>query len=42
VGILQEALYWVSSGKSFQVEEITCIAQGDPKCTIAVDKQPLK
>lgn len=41
VGILQEALYWVSGGKNFEVEEITCIAQGDPTCTIAIDKQPL-
>jgi hypothetical protein len=41
IGILQEALYWVSGGKNFQVEEITCIAQGDPTCTVAIDKQPL-
>jgi hypothetical protein len=41
VGILQESLYWVSGGKNFEVEEITCIAQGDPTCTIAIEKQPL-
>jgi len=41
VGILQESLYWVSGGKSFQVEEVTCIAQGDPTYTITIDKQPL-
>ncbi|HBY06580.1 MAG TPA: 4-vinyl reductase [Chloroflexi bacterium] len=38
VGILQEALYWISSGKFFNVQEISCIAQGDPTCTIAIDK----
>jgi predicted hydrocarbon binding protein len=38
VGILQEALYWVSGGKFFNVEEIACIAQGDPTCTITIDK----
>jgi predicted hydrocarbon binding protein len=38
VGILQEALYWISSGKFFNVQEISCIAQGDPNCTIAIDK----
>jgi len=38
VGILQEALYWVSGGRFFNVEEITCIAQGDPTCTIMIDK----
>jgi predicted hydrocarbon binding protein len=38
VGILQEALYWISSGKYFNVQEIACIAQGDPTCTIAIEK----
>jgi hypothetical protein len=38
VGILQEALYWISSGKYFNVQEISCIAQGDPTCTIAIEK----
>ena len=38
VGILQEALYWISSGKFFNVQEISCIAQGDPTCSIAIDK----
>lgn len=41
VGILQESLYWVSGGKNFNVEEISCIARGDESCTIAIDKQPL-
>lgn len=41
VGLMQEALYWVSGGKSFIVEEIACIARGDPACTIAIDRQPL-
>jgi len=36
-GLLQEALYWVSSGKNFNVEETHCIAFGDPTCTIEVD-----
>lgn len=41
VGILQEGLYWVSSGKSFQVEEVECIARGDATCTIVINKLPL-
>lgn len=41
VGILQEALYWISSGKYFNVEETTCIAQGDSACTIEISKTPL-
>jgi predicted hydrocarbon binding protein len=34
-------LYWVSGGKNFYVEEISCIAAGDQTCTILVGKQPL-
>ena len=39
VGMIQEGLYWVSGGKYFLVEEISCAAKGDPLCTIAVDKK---
>lgn len=41
VGMLQEALYWVSGGKYFNVEEILCIARGDATCTIRIDKDSL-
>jgi predicted hydrocarbon binding protein len=41
VGILQESLYWISGGKFFYVEEISCIAQGALTCTIIVNKEPL-
>ena len=41
VGLLQEALYWVSGGKYFNVEEIHCIANGDLTCTIAIEKTPM-
>lgn len=40
VGILEEALYWVSGGRQFCVTETHCIARGDPACTIQIDKQP--
>ena len=39
VCILQEALYWISGGKFFNVEETHCIAQNDPSCTIVIEKQ---
>jgi predicted hydrocarbon binding protein len=42
VGILQEALYWVSGGRYFYVEETSCIARGDQTCIIAIEKQPLE
>jgi predicted hydrocarbon binding protein len=41
VGILQEALFWVSGGRNFMVEEIQCIAQGEEACTIRIERQPL-
>lgn len=41
VGLLQEFLYWVSSGKVFHVEETACIARGDTTCTIEVKKSPI-
>jgi predicted hydrocarbon binding protein len=41
VGLLQEALYWISGGKVFNVEEKTCIAAGDPTCTIEIDETPI-
>jgi len=41
VGLLQEALYWLSGGKVFNVEELTCIAAGDENCTIVIDQSPV-
>lgn len=41
VGILQEGAIWVSGGKNFAVEETTCMASGDPACTILIGKRPL-
>jgi len=41
VGLLQEALYWLSGGKVFNVEEQTCIASGDAICTIVIDQSPI-
>ncbi|HEY71819.1 MAG: hypothetical protein B6I35_06810 [Anaerolineaceae bacterium 4572_32.2] len=41
VGILEEALYWVSGGENFYVEEVSCIATGEKNCTILISKQPL-
>ncbi len=41
VGLLQEALYWLSGGKIFNVEEQTCIATGDTSCTIVIDQSPV-
>ena len=41
VGLLQEAAYWASNGKNFEVEEVSCVAGGYPVCTVVLDKRPL-
>ena len=41
VGLVQEALYWVSGGKVFNVEETACIASGSPICTLEIDQTPI-
>jgi len=41
VGLLQEALYWLSGGRIFNVEEKTCIAAGDETCMIVIDRTPI-
>jgi predicted hydrocarbon binding protein len=41
LGLLQEMVFWISGGKSFSIEERSCIAAGDPSCTFTIDKHPL-
>jgi predicted hydrocarbon binding protein len=41
VGLIQEALYWVSGGRVFNVEETACIAAGSAVCTITIDQTPI-
>jgi predicted hydrocarbon binding protein len=41
VGLLEEVLYWLTGGESFYVEEVSCVAAGNPVCAILVGKSPL-
>jgi predicted hydrocarbon binding protein len=41
VGLAEESLYWLSGGKMFAVQEVACIARGDPACIVEVDETPL-
>jgi hypothetical protein len=41
VGLLQEGLRWVSGGKEFRVDEVSCVAVGDTNCSFAVYKEPV-
>ncbi len=40
-GILEQALHWVSGGKTFRVEEVECVAAGGQACVFEIDKKPL-
>ena len=42
VGTLEEALFWVSGGKHYRIEETFCVAKGDPTCTIIINKHPIE
>lgn len=41
-GVLQQALYWVSGGKIYPVDETACLACGDPECLIVIGRTPLE
>jgi predicted hydrocarbon binding protein len=41
-GLLQEGLHWATGGRSYRVEETTCIATGGATCSYTVDKVPLE
>lgn len=41
VGLLQEALKWVSGGREFRVNESKCVAVGDEVCEFVIQKTPI-
>lgn len=41
VGIIQEALKWLSGGREFKVEMKSCMACGDPMGELRILKQPI-
>lgn len=42
IGILQEALRWVSGGLEFRIEEEECICMGAKRGVIKIDKEPIR
>ncbi len=42
VGLLQESLLWLSGGKTFQVDETSCVACGGSVCNIVITRKPLE
>ena len=41
VGLLQEALKWISDGFEFRVNESKCVAVGDEVCAFMIQKTPI-
>ncbi|MBN2499134.1 MAG: 4-vinyl reductase [Anaerolineales bacterium] len=41
VGLLQEALKWVSGGSEFRVQESECMAMGAESCQFVIQKEPI-
>ena len=41
VGLLQQSLIWVSSGREFLVQEVECVATGHSNCVISISKKPI-
>lgn len=40
-GLLEELVYWVSNGRRFAVQEISCISTGDASCTFTIGRRPI-
>jgi len=40
-GIIEEALRWISGGRTFRVDQVTCIGHGHANCTFQVYKEPI-
>ena len=40
-GIIEEALRWLSGGRTFRVDQLTCMGMGHENCTFAVYKEPI-
>ncbi|MGC9467326.1 MAG: 4-vinyl reductase [Anaerolineae bacterium] len=40
-GIIEEALRWVSGGRTFRVDQISCMGMGHSNCTFHVYKEPI-
>ena len=41
IGLLEEALRWMTGGQSFHIQEVQCIAMGDEACVFHIGKKPV-
>lgn len=42
VGVFQESTRWLSNGKHFRVQQMTCKRTGDPTCQFCIWKKPIE
>jgi hypothetical protein len=40
-GIIEEALRWISGGRTFRVDQVSCIGMGHSNCVFQVNKEPV-
>lgn len=40
-GIIEESLRWLSGGRTFRVDQMTCMGMGAENCTFAIYKEPI-
>ncbi len=40
-GIIEESLRWLSGGRTFRVDQVTCVGMGHTNCTFQVYKEPI-
>jgi hypothetical protein len=40
-GIIEESLRWLSGGRTFRVDQMSCMGMGHPNCTFQVFKEPI-
>lgn len=40
-GIIEEAVRWISGGRTFRVDQVSCMGMGHANCTFHVHKEPI-
>jgi hypothetical protein len=40
-GIIEESLRWISGGRTFRVDQVSCMGMGHTNCTFQVHKEPI-
>ena len=41
IGLLEQAIRWMTDGQNYRIQEVQCAAMGDEACVFHIDKKPL-